>query len=149
MVFLLVFLTRGKDDRSFTLPTPWRFSVWNQWELSSSRESSIVRLLLFFDPGRIDFSDHYKSSMLLPLAGRRKLQQSLVFRGSIARLSDCLFTLHSADYSFTMQNSVPVVGLPFRVGSSHKALIERFSITSTLCHLVSSHTDFLTQPALP
>jgi len=35
-------------------------------DLPSSRETSIVHLLLFLDPGQIDFSDLYEKSMLFP-----------------------------------------------------------------------------------
>jgi len=49
------------------------------------------------------------------------------FRGSIARHSDWLFTLHREDYSLPMQNSLPAVGqtLPGRLflqGSLRKVL---------------------------
>jgi len=56
-----------------------RYLTWKQQDLPSSRESSIVRLLLFSDPGRTSFSDHCEKSVLLPLARRRKLQRSWYF----------------------------------------------------------------------
>jgi hypothetical protein len=79
-------------------------------DLPSSRETSIVHLLLFFDPGQIDFSDHYEKSMSFPAHENWKLRQWENFRGSIAVLLDLLFTLHREDYSLPMQNSLPVVG---------------------------------------
>jgi hypothetical protein len=110
-------------------PTPYGLVTWIRLDLPSSRESSTVRLLLFSDPGRIDSSDLFDSSMLLPLAGRRKLQRSLVFRGSIARLSDFLCTLRSDDYSSPRNTRFRWLVRPSRAGFSRKALIERFSIT--------------------
>ena len=94
-------------------------------------------------------SDLLESSMLLPLAGRRKLQQSLVFRGSIATLSDFLCTLRSDDYSFPTQHSVPAVGQTFPCGlfpqGTHRKVFDNFN-SSPSCLLSS---DFLAQPAFP
>ena len=59
----------------------------------------------------------------------------MVFRGSIARLSDSLCTLRSDDYSIPTQHSVPAVGQTFPGGllpqGAHRKVFDNFDSMSS------------------
>ena len=141
-------LSLAERRPEFLTPTPRGFSHGNEWTSQVPVSPLVSVCSCSSTPAGSTISDLFEMSMLLTLAGRRKLQQ-LGFRGSIARLSNSLCTLRSGDYSHTTQHSVPAVGQTFPGGLDPQGTRERFSITSTLGHLVSSLTDFLAQPALP
>ena len=88
-------------------------------------------------PARPTLPDLYRRSMLPPVAGRRRLQRSMGFRGSIATLSDSLCTLRSDDYSVPTQHSVPAVGQTLPGGLDPQGS-QRKVFDNLLCHLVSS-----------
>ena len=73
-------------------------------------------------------SDHCDAAAW-PLVCKKQRLPRKVFRSSIAWLSDSLFTLRSADYSNTTQNSLPVAGqaLPDRI-STRKVPMKGFKV---------------------
>ena len=126
-MFSFVVLSYTKDDRSFSR-LPDGISTWTCRDLASSRESSIVRSRLFFDPGRAAFSRPLRRGDIVPgISTAETPAINFEFRGSIAMHSDWLFTLHREDYSLPMQNSLPAAGqaLPRRLflqGTQRKVL---------------------------
>jgi hypothetical protein len=79
------------------------------------------------DPGRIAAPDHCEACNVAPRKTTGEAPTFTLFRGSIARHSNSLFTLHRDGYPATMQNSLPAAGqaLPGRLdlqGSQRKVL---------------------------
>jgi len=62
-----------------------RCFTWKQRDLPSSRESSIVRLLLFFDPGRIDLS---RPSRRIDVAPARRTTKAPTINGISGLISN-------------------------------------------------------------
>ena len=99
--------------------------------LPSSWGISIVRLHVFSPtPAGLLTPDHYGAAAW-PLDPQVQRLPQMVFRRSIARLSDSLSTLRRADYSDTTQDSLPVAGQALPDGlSTHKIPMKGFKIVS-------------------